>query len=78
MFRLFFDNVEIESLTEKFELYDEEKAFAVSYHEWMWEYMDCLEENGIVKKPFAFSNPKEAKSSDIGVLMFIVKTSSNK
>ncbi len=73
----FLNNVDLKSLIEEYQLYDETKALAVSYHEWMWEYMDYLEENGIVRKPFAFSNPEEAKSSDIGALMFIVKTSSN-
>lgn len=72
---LFVENVDIERLIEEYELLDEESAVAVSYHEWMWEYMDYLEEKEIVKKPFAFSNPNEAKPEDIGALLFIVKTS---
>jgi hypothetical protein len=39
----------------------------------MWEYMDYLEERGIVKKPFAFSNPSEAEPKDVGALMFVIK-----
>lgn len=71
--QLFLDNVDVKSLIEEYEFYDEEKAVVVSYHEWMWEYMDYLEEKGLIKKPFAFSNPKEAGPKDIGALMFVVK-----
>jgi hypothetical protein len=74
-FELFVENIDIERLMVEYELVNEEGAFAVSYHEWMWEYMDYLEEKDIVKKPFAFSNPKEAQPEDIGALLFIVKTS---
>ena len=71
--QLFLDNVDVNSLMEEYEFYDAEKAIVVSYHEWMWEYLAFLEEKGIIKKPFAFSNPKEAGPKDIGALLFVVK-----
>lgn len=74
--QLFLNNVDMKSLIEEYKFYDGEKAVVVSYHEWMWEYLAYLEEKGIINKPFAFSNPKEAGPSDIGALLFIVKRSS--
>ena len=71
--QLFIDNVDVKSLMDEYEFYDAEKAIVVSYHEWMWEYMAYLEDKGIIKKPFAFSNPKEAGPKDIGTLLFVVK-----
>jgi hypothetical protein len=66
----------MKNLIEEYKFYDGEKAVVVSYHEWMWEYLAYLEERGIINKPFAFSNPKEAGPSDISALLFIVKRSS--
>lgn len=73
--QLFLDNVDLKSLVEEYEFYDAEKALVVSFHEWMWEYMDYLEEKGIIKKPFAFSNPNEATPKNIGDLFYVVKLS---
>ena len=68
----------LEDLVEEYGFSDKEKAFVVTYHEWMWEFMEYLDERGIVKKPFAFTNPDEAEPKDIGKLLFIVKGSINK
>lgn len=65
----------LDDIEKEFGFSDKEKAFVVTYHEWMWEYMEYLDEKGIVKKPFAFSNPEEAKPKHIGKLLFIVKGS---
>jgi len=71
--QFFLDHVDVKNLMEEYEFYDAEKAVVVTYHEWMWEYMAYLEEKGTINKPFAFSNPKEAKPKDIGSLLFVVK-----
>ena len=65
----------LENIKREFGFHDTEKAFVVAYHEWMWEFMEYLDEQGIVKKPFAFSNPQEAEPKHIGKLLFIVKGS---
>ena len=65
----------LENIKREFGFHDTEKAFVVAYHEWMWEFMEYLDEQDIVKKPFAFSNPQEAEPKHIGKLLFIVKGS---
>jgi hypothetical protein len=67
--------MDFENLREEFGFADTEKAFVVAYHEWMWELMGYLDEQGIVKKPVAFSNPEKAGPEDIGRLFFIVRGS---
>jgi len=75
--KLIGEKLDLESLKEEYGFWDKEKAFVVAYHEWMWEFMEYLNEQGIVKKPLAFSNPKEAEPKDIGDLLFLVKGSIN-
>lgn len=58
--KLIAKKLDLESLKDEYGFYDKEKAFVVAYHEWMWEFMEYLDEKGIVKKPVAFSNPEEA------------------
>jgi hypothetical protein len=59
----------------------EDRAFSilfsavVAYHEWMWEFMRYLEEQGILKKPLAFADPRAARPKDIDRLLFVVKGS---
>jgi hypothetical protein len=60
-------------LCEEFGFSDQEAAFVVAYHEWMWELMMNLVERGIVDIPLAFKNPEKAEPQDIGGLIFIVK-----
>lgn len=68
-------NLDLDKLQEEFGFADKEKAFVVVYHEWMWELMEHLDAQGIVRKPLAFSNPKKAGPEDIGKLFFIVRGS---
>lgn len=70
--RLFLENIDIERLMEEFDFYDKEKATVVTYHEWMWEYMDYLVEKGVVQRPFHFTHPEESSPKDIGALLFVV------
>jgi hypothetical protein len=67
--------LDLENIKEEFGFADREKAFVVAYHEWMWEFMEHLDEQGIVKKPIAFSDPEKAGPRDIGKLFFIVRGS---
>jgi hypothetical protein len=69
--------LDLEKLQEEFGFADKEKAFVVAYHEWMWELMEYLNEQGLVRKPLAFSHPEEAGPKDIGKLFFIVRGSVN-
>ncbi len=67
--------MDLEHLLEEFGFADREKAFVVAYHEWMWELMEHLDEQGLVRKPLAFSDPEKAGPKDIGKLFFIVRGS---
>jgi hypothetical protein len=69
--------LDLERLQEEFGFADKEKAFVVTYHEWMWELMEHLDKQGLVKKPLAFSDPGKAGPEDIGKLFFIVRGSIN-
>ncbi len=72
-----FQKLDLEKLQEEFGFSDRERAFVVAYHEWMWELMEYLDEQGLARKPLAFSHPEEAGPKDIGKLFFIVKGSVN-
>ena len=74
---LFLRNLDLERLKTEFDFNNDERAIVVSYHEWMWEYLDYLEKEGLVRRPFAFSNPEEAGPEDIGALLFVVDGRSN-
>jgi hypothetical protein len=69
--------LDLEKLQKEFGFSDRERAFVVAYHEWMWELMEYLVEQGLVRKPLAFSHPEEAGPKDIGKLFFIVQGSVN-
>ena len=69
---LFVNHIDLDGVMQKCGLQDKAIAMSVFYHEWEWEYMALLEERGIVKRPFAFTNPEEAGPKDIGALVFIV------
>ena len=71
-------NMDRKGLCEEFRFSDEETAFVVTYHEWMWELMIYLIEKGFVELPFAFENPGEAEPQDIGRLIFTEKSPFNK
>jgi len=66
-------NLDHNTLQSKYRFPDRETAFVVFYHEFMWEFMEYLDGKGIIKKPFAFKNPKKAEPEDIGKLFFVVK-----
>jgi len=46
---------------------------SISYHELMWDLLDDLEKQGIIRKPIAFADPKKAQAKDIADLVFIVR-----
>lgn len=67
--------LDLDKLQEEFGFADKEKAFVVAYHEWMWELMEYLDKQGLIRKPLAFADPGKAGPRDIGKLFFIVKGS---
>jgi hypothetical protein len=55
---------------------DKEQTLVIAYHEWMWEFLDECEADGLIAKPLAFAHPEIATSADIGDLIFLVKRQS--
>lgn len=62
-------------LVSEFGFRDEGQALIVAYHELMWDIIDHLETQGLVQKPTAFGEPKQADPADIAALVFIVRGS---
>jgi hypothetical protein len=67
------EKMDRKELCKEFGFSDEETAFVVTYHEWMWELMMLLVEKDFVDIPLAFENPEKATPQDIGRLIFVVK-----
>ena len=70
--RLFLEFADIEGQIVEYGFHDREKAIVVSYHEWMWEFLDYLVEKGIMQRPFHFTNWEESTPEDIGSLLIVV------
>lgn len=56
MFKYF----DLSSFTREYAFNSDEESLVIFYHELMWELLDYFEEEGIIKKPIAFSNPDES------------------
>ena len=48
-------------------------AIIILYHEIMWDILNILESENLLKKPVAFENPNKAKQSDLKDLIFIIE-----
>jgi hypothetical protein len=66
--------VSFDNLKNEFDFRDTNQAIVVFYHELIWELMDTMEDQGIVKKPKAFTNNGSVVAKDVADLMFIVRT----
>ncbi len=66
--------LDLAALVEEFGFRDEKQALIIAYHELMWDVMDYFEEEGMVRKPVAFSEPNQAEPADIADLVFIVRS----
>ncbi len=63
----------LDSLTKEFGFRDTKQTLVIAYHELMWDILDGLESEGLIRKPIAFSNPEKAEPKDIADLVFIVR-----
>jgi hypothetical protein len=68
--------LDLGDLASTFDLRDERQALIVAYHELMWDLLDGLEAQGLVRKPAAFATPGQANPADIAALVFVVRGSS--
>ncbi|MBU1627548.1 hypothetical protein KKB18_09290 [bacterium] len=66
-------NDDLEMLRMRYELKSKNEVIVVMYHEIMWDLLDYLEAEGIIKKPKIFADPEKADMKDVADVMMIVK-----
>ncbi len=49
------------------------QKITILYHEIMWDILDVMETNGLIKKPVIFAQPTKAQPADLKDVLFIVK-----
>jgi len=65
--------INLSEVKKDFDFRDEEQTLVIVYHELMGDLLDYFEEQNLIQKPIAFTNPEKAKSKDIADLVFFVK-----
>jgi ribulose 1,5-bisphosphate carboxylase large subunit-like protein len=66
-------NINFGMITDHYPAITKEQAMIIIYHEVMWDILELMEERGLLTKPIAFTNPHQAKESDLKDLIFIVE-----
>lgn len=69
----FLQVIDFEHLQKELETMNALQAFAISYHEFMFELMDYCTESGMVVKPAVFLEPEKATVNDLASLIMIIK-----
>jgi hypothetical protein len=54
-------------------LRSEEQALVIGYHELMWELLDALEKEGLVRRPRLLSDPKNAEHHEVADLLVMIR-----
>jgi hypothetical protein len=52
---------------------DKAKALVIGYHEFMWEILSYLENENVLKSPFASNGNEQIKASDLHKLVYIIE-----
>jgi hypothetical protein len=71
IYKYLVNNVDFTELNAKFNIQSKGDAIIIVYHDIMWDIMDIFENDGLIKKPIAFSNPGKAVASDLKDLLII-------
>jgi hypothetical protein len=66
--------ISFEKFKNEFDFRDIYQTVVVFYHELIWDLMDSLVDQGIVKKPVAFTDDESVVTKDVAELMFIVRS----
>ncbi len=69
------NNVDFEYLGNEFAFKSKSQSIIILYHEMLWDVIDILDSDKIIKKPESFTNPDNTKPEDISNLVFITKKS---
>jgi len=64
--------LDLDAMVGEFGFRDRKQALIVAYHEMMWDLMENLEAEHVVKKPVVFSDPGNSSPSDVSDLIFFV------
>jgi hypothetical protein len=63
-----------EDLQQEFGFRDIQQTMVIVFHELIWDLMDAVEAEGLVRKPVAFANPEAATSENVADLLFAVRS----
>ncbi len=66
--------ISFEKVKNEFDFRDIYQTIVVFNHELIWDLMDLLVDQGIVKKPVAFTDDESVVTKDVADLMFIVRS----
>ncbi|MCP4724939.1 MAG: hypothetical protein GY863_07880, partial [bacterium] len=69
----FLQVIDFEHLQKELQTMTALQAFAISYHEFMFELMNYCAAEGYVEKPEAFQNPANATVNDLASLILVIK-----
>ncbi|MCK4661440.1 MAG: hypothetical protein KAT68_01135 [Bacteroidales bacterium] len=65
--------IDFSSIMSQYGIQTKTEAIVILFHEIMWDILDIMEENKQIKKPIAFSEPKNCKKTDLKDLFFVVE-----
>jgi hypothetical protein len=69
---LFAEKADLPEIQAKYNLKDANETAVILYHEVMWDFLDLLVKNKIIRKPPIFENPATATKADIATLNFLL------
>jgi hypothetical protein len=64
-------NIDFSGILSKYHIKSKADATVILYHEIIFDLLDILEENKLIKKPVAFAQPQNSKPTDAKDLVFI-------
>jgi len=71
IFKYLVKEVDFTTINKKYNIKSKGDAIIIIYHDIMYDILDILEENGLIKKPNAFSHPDKTKLTDLKDIFFI-------
>jgi hypothetical protein len=61
------------AVTKDFNFRDNKQTLVIAYHELMWDLLDEMEGQNLIRKPLVFLAPEKADPKDVSDLVFIVR-----
>ena len=67
------ENIDSAYLKKEFNFKNNSQSIIILYHEMLWDMLDIMESEGLIRKPKVFKDPDNSISSDISDLIIITK-----